>query len=197
MSKLAPYVMVDDSGVELGKPCRLRGNIVVFEKVGQRMTIDDDHPSIYGEHLLGYEGDEGRVYYFRAATDKEKEIVRAEEERKAAKNARWKDLNGRVWAAKKKFWDTGERPKNMRVTLEGDILLDTQNIYGGGDWFVISADRIWYVKNNGADEDNWAENNINTGGAGAIGMFLPREEPLEAEIRRFEEEVKELRELYG
>lgn len=197
MSKLAPYLMVDDSGVELGKPCRLRGNIVVFEKVGQRMTIDDNHPSIYGEHLLGYEGSEGRVYYFRAATDEEKASIRAEEERKAVKNARWKDLNSRVTRAKRRLWDMGERPKNMRVTLEGDILLDTQNIYGGGDWFVISADKIWYVKNNGGDGDNWEENNINTGGAGAIGMYLPRTESLESEIRGFDDEVKELRELYG
>jgi hypothetical protein len=61
----------------------------------------------------------------------------------------------------------GIRPDGEKPA--GQIVLDTQNIYGGGDWFVIGEDCIWYVRNNGMDGDNWSYNNVRTGGAGAIG----------------------------
>jgi len=44
-----------------------------------------------------------------------------------------------------------------------------QDIYGGGEWFVITPTAIWYVLNNGRDGDDWTYNNVRTGGAGAIG----------------------------
>jgi hypothetical protein len=51
-------------------------------------------------------------------------------------------------------------------------LHSTQTIYGGDDWFVTTPTRIWYVRNNGADGDTWANNNVATGGAGAIGWYI-------------------------
>jgi hypothetical protein len=54
--------------------------------------------------------------------------------------------------------------------------------YGGGDWFVITPSRIWYVQNNGSDGDDWSLNNVVTGGAGAIGWSVPHTEALEQEI---------------
>jgi len=54
-------------------------------------------------------------------------------------------------------------------------------IVGGGEWFVQEGNSIWYVQNNGADGDNWAANNVVTGGAGAIGWkttVTPEMEPL-------------------
>jgi len=65
----------------------------------------------------------------------------------------------------------GDRPNEQPV---GETVLDTQNIYGGGDWFVIGTDCIWYVQNNGMDGDNWSHNNVRTGGAGAIGWKISR-----------------------
>lgn len=60
-----------------------------------------------------------------------------------------------------------------------------QTIYGGGRWFVVTREEkeIWYVINNGADGDDWSQNNVRTGGAGAIGRRLPYSEDLAARIR--------------
>ena len=66
----------------------------------------------------------------------------------------------------------GERPEGDHVP-EGEHVLDSSNIYGGGDWFVIGADWIWHVRNNGMDGDDWSQNNVRTGGAGAIGWRIP------------------------
>lgn len=80
-----------------------------------------------------------------------------------------------------------------QIVLQGDVIqdpLNPQNIYGGGRWWVIEpngsrADRgIWCVENNGMDGDNWARNNIRTGGAGAIGYKIPYNETLEKIIRK-------------
>jgi len=62
-------------------------------------------------------------------------------------------------------------------------VLSTFNIYGGGERIIIGDDKIWYVQNNGADGDDWSRNNVRTGGAGAIGWYVPRTPDLERRIR--------------
>lgn len=65
---------------------------------------------------------------------------------------------------------TGHRPPGE------EIYIDKNSIgYGGGTWVVIEPGEnyFWYVKNNGADGDDWSHNNVQTGGAGAIGYRLP------------------------
>lgn len=62
--------------------------------------------------------------------------------------------------------------------LQGErIYVSDKNlvIHGGGEWVQIEPDgrHFWYVRNNGADGDNWASNNVETGGAGAIGRQVP------------------------
>lgn len=39
--------------------------------------------------------------------------------------------------------------------------------FGGGAWVLQEGNDLWYVKNNGADGDDWSQNNVITGGAGA------------------------------
>lgn len=85
---------------------------------------------------------------------------------------------------------TGEYPKGNNF-IEGQKILDTQNIYGGGDWFVIAKDHIWYVKNNGMDGDDWSRNNVTTGGAGAIGWKIPIDEKLVSELNELEKIINE------
>lgn len=58
-----------------------------------------------------------------------------------------------------------------------------ENIYGGGEWWVIQKEWIWHIRNNGHDGDNWSANNVNTGGAGAIGVRVPFSEELADKIR--------------
>lgn len=69
---------------------------------------------------------------------------------------------------------------------EGEVLISESNppnIYGGGEWYVIQPDHIWYIENNGSDGADWSLNNIRTGGAGAIGYRVPRTPLLEKSIR--------------
>ncbi len=117
--------------------------------------------------------------------------IQAAEARKVAK--------ARVAEITKTIRDTGERPEPKPIGpntkgyredycpgyfLRGEKVLNTQDIYGGGEWFVIEANHIWYVRNNGMDGDNWGCNNVATGGAGAIGWRIPMDEALAEELRR-------------
>ena len=81
----------------------------------------------------------------------------------------------------------GTRPANEQP--EGQRILDTQNIYGGGDWFVIGKDCIWYCQNNGMDGDDWSHNNVRTGGAGAIGWKIPMDTDVEIVLLNLESGV--------
>lgn len=60
-------------------------------------------------------------------------------------------------------------------------------IVGGGEWFVQDGNFVWYVQNNGGDGDNWAVNNIFTGGAGAIGWKASITSEMEPLITLLEE----------
>ena len=70
----------------------------------------------------------------------------------------------------------GERPPGQTAP-EGEIVPigSGQNASGGGRWFVIGPDYIWAVHNNGADNDNWALNNVITDGPGAVGARVTAE----------------------
>lgn len=58
------------------------------------------------------------------------------------------------------------------------------NIYGGGEWWIIEDEFIWFVKNNGFDGANWSWNNVKTSGAGAIGRRIPFDEGLYEKLMR-------------
>lgn len=103
-----------------------------------------------------------------------------ERERKAAEK---KAAEREIFEIERSIRENGECPEGHNEP-EGDYVLDTQNIYGGGDWFIIGAEHIWYVKNNGMDGDAWAHNNVRTGGAGAIGWRVPFDASLAENIRR-------------
>lgn len=143
-----------------------------------------------GERYYGHDGmsfgvgdDTGYVYWAecREAAAEEIAAKRAEEDA-AQKVARAK---ARVTEIARQIVNHGERPENAGV-VKGDVLLDTQNVYGGGDWFVLQPDWIWYVRNNGADGDDWSRNNVATGGAGAIGWRIPFSKELANELRQLE-----------
>lgn len=127
----------------------------------------------------------------RPASPEERERVDArdrEEESRAEARRRVRDERK---ALVKLFQDAGDRPE--RATLHGDrIALEGRDslIYGGGSWFVVEGSHIWYVMNNGHDGDDWSYNNVQTGGAGAIGWRLPRTDALEARVRAVDEGMK-------
>jgi len=82
----------------------------------------------------------------------------------------------------------GVVPEGRSNIPEGDRYLDSANIYGGGDWWVVGPDHIWYVKNNGADGDDWGHNNVRTGGAGGIGWRIPYDQQIADKIRGLHEQ---------
>lgn len=161
---------------------RLGNKVVVFYERGKSFRISEDDPSIHGSQLLGFEGSMGAYSYYREATEAEiLELERAESQAKTAIEAR-DALQTELRLLKKRFKEEGERPLGEHAP-QGTRLLDTATIYGGGDWFVIGSDHIWFIVNNGGDGDNWAHNNIRTGGAGAIGYRLPHDELLADRLR--------------
>lgn len=60
-----------DQHPELDKPVMIGGKPVVFTSRGKQFRIDENHPSIYGHHLLGREGEWGSYGYYRDATPEE------------------------------------------------------------------------------------------------------------------------------
>lgn len=165
----------------LQRPIRWRGQPVVFESTGERFRITENHPSTHGGHLLGHEGDWGRYYYYRPATDAEAAALEradaAEHARVAADAAR----KARLVALRERIKTEGERPAGSHQP-DGERIADTQDHHGGGEWFILGVEWIWYCQNNGADGDDWSLNNIVTGGAGAIGWRVPRAAELAEEL---------------
>lgn len=127
---------------------------------------------------FGVGDDRGYIYYAttRAATEEEASPLAKED--KDFKDR--KEAKSRALDISREIKDRGEAPSEA-IPI-GRRVLDTSNIYGGGSWFVIGDDYIWYVQNNGADGDNWGYNNVMTGGAGAIGWRVPYSAELAKEI---------------
>lgn len=79
------------------------------------------------------------------------------------------------------------QPGYEKMRVNGEEIqhpITPENIYGGGKWWVIQENWIWYIHNNGHDGDNWSWNNVNTGGAGAVGVRVPYFDELANKIRK-------------
>jgi hypothetical protein len=141
----------------------------------------------YDGMSFGVGDEKGYVYeaFTREATEDESEQLRKEDERRE----RIAKVKGREEEIIDFIKTKGEFPHGDN-NPEGERLLDTQDIYGGGDWFVVGNDYIWYVRNNGMDTDNWGINNVRTGGAGAIGWRVPYSKELADELRRLDQIMK-------
>jgi hypothetical protein len=130
-------------------------------------------------------GDESGYTYWarcRAATESESADLRAAEQRRAERAAAVEELQRMEQTATQ----NAEHPDGDHV-LTGEMICEQgreHQLYGGGSWWAITDDSIWYVQNNGADGDNWSGNNVRTGGAGARGWRYPRTAEMEAQLRR-------------
>lgn len=118
-------------------------------------------------------GDESGYTYWavcREATDEESAPLRKREERLERIQA----IQSRCREISRYIQEHGVRPEGSNE-VRGTRLFDTQNIHGSGDWFVVDGVRVWYCQNNGMDGDDWSRNNVQTGGAGAIGWYVDDE----------------------
>ncbi len=128
----------------------------------------------------------------RLASDDEARPILEREARAAERDRASKRLRELARQARKTWEQPARTPEGL--TPEGERLIDKQNIYGGGDWWVVGTEHIWYVQNNGMDGDDWSRNNVRTGGAGAIGWRTPFDPTLAAELRQLAETLKQTRE---
>jgi len=128
---------------------------------------------------FGLSDDSGYMYFAtcRPATEDESAPIIEAERIRGEKT----DAAAALAAIKNEIRRSGEYPEGSH-TPDGNRIADTQDIYGGGDWFVIGNEYIWYVQNNGMDGDNWGANNVRTGGAGAIGWRIGFSADLAARI---------------
>ena len=125
---------------------------------------------------------------------------REAEKRREEKRKKTQELQEKVDDIKKAFTEAEypdpkqESPEEAaqyqtgceKMRVEGEKIqnpLNPENPWGGGEWWVIQENWIWYIINNGFDGDDWTRNNIETGGAGAIGVRVPFSEELAAQIR--------------
>jgi hypothetical protein len=143
-----------------------------YREDGMSMGVGDERGYVYSTTIRPATDDEAApMIAATAATEAKAEVKRDAETRRS-------QIAIRITAR-------GTRPAGMQLA-DGETYSDRRTIYGGGDWFVIGPEYIWYVKNNGADGDSWCLNNVITGGAGAIGTRVPYDEEIAAEIKGLE-----------
>lgn len=111
---------------------------------------------------------------------------REAEKRREEKKKKANELQAKIDDVKKAFENAEYPNPGNKMRVEGEVIqhpTHPENVYGGGEWWVIQENWIWYVRNNGFDGDDWGRNNVQTGGAGAIGVRVPFSEELAAQIR--------------
>ena len=71
------------------------------------------------------------------------------------------------------FADAPRPPQKLSTLLKvAEVVYDPANSfrdnnhYGGGHLFIVTKTMIWYIMNNGREENNWNINNIEIDGAG-------------------------------
>lgn len=153
---------------------------LLVEKAGQRYYREDGMS-------FGVGDESGYAYWAtaRPATDEESRLLREAREQKLRALA----LQARKGELVEQIKGSGELPP-WPVSPEQEPgayrIFDTQNIYGGGDWIVISDNSVWFCRNNGHDGDDWSHNNVRTGGAGAIGWRVAHDQGLVSELLEIE-----------
>jgi hypothetical protein len=106
--------------------------------------------------------------------------------RKEEKEKKAKELQEKIDDIKKAFENAEYPNPGNKMRVEGEVIqhpTNPKNAWGGGEWWAIQENWIWHIRNNGFDGDDWGRNNIETGGAGAIGVRVPFSEELAAQIR--------------
>lgn len=168
------------------------GTIFRDRKSGKVLQVLEVKPFYIREDGMsfGYDFDSGWVYTMFAGPpkdehkqdfEKKEEAERVERETKAQAVKRRNEIA-------KQIQQHGTWPPGHHVLHSKDMLVADRGsrIYGGGSWFNVEPDGIWYCRGNGADGDDWSMNNVRTGGAGAIGYKIPYNKELAEEIEELD-----------
>ena len=152
--------------------CDMRCNDSIWSGYKFRGWIIKDGKEAEVEELLNIKP-ENRIEYKTEQKKKEREAKKLRAEFVRSLNPEFSALN-----------PVTPNPDKGQVDVDGEKYGIGANIYGGGWWYVIQADKIWYVANNGSDGDLWSLNNVRTGGAGAIGQYVSFDAALASKIRK-------------
>jgi len=156
------------------------------------IVVKELSPQYYREDGLSFGVGDDRGYIFkhvvRPATDDESLPARMKKEKGKVQQETRVALRKLIDDIQKK----GERPRGSggeSIKVDGEELENPMDkgspAYGGGSWFIFQSSYIWFIRNNGGDGDDWGQNNVRTGGAGAIGWRVHRDRDLEDSIRQF------------
>ena len=180
--KLGKRVLVNaDDCPATGKPWRMHnrsdGKIIVITGYGKKWYLRSEDACCYG---MLPDDQWVRYAYYRDATPAEIAAVEAAEEaaRKAA--AERKAREKRIYEIENKIKKAENYAQNVNPKdLDGEVLLDTCDAYGGGERIITNDRWLWWIQNNGGDGDDWSVTNV----PGGIGWRIPRDEALVAELR--------------
>jgi hypothetical protein len=154
---------------------------------------NDDFDTVPGWHLYSPDNRDVSVAQALDEIERGRDVVLAEKkaEAKAAeqKAKLIRRLRLDIQASKDALKNAGEFAPQMDAFPAGERVLDTSNIMGSGDMFIIDNEEfeyIYYISIHGMDGDNWAANNI--GGSGR-GWRVPYSTELAKTLRRLRDEL--------
>lgn len=134
-------------------------------KYTQRELDDnDDFETTPGWHLYASDGREVDVSQAFDEINRGREVVlseiQAQEQADKLDRERRRQVKAGIEMIAKYIREYGEKPENADWP-QGETFLDSRNIYGVGEAFVIEPDNtIWHLIKNGMDGDDWSRNNL-------------------------------------
>lgn len=158
----------------IGRPVRLHGTAVVYTSSGQPFRVTENHPSIWGSHLLGHEGEPCAYYYYRPANETEAAELVASEAHITAQNLARQQRAAEVAAVIKAIRQATNLAPQASSLPSGLIVDGELNHYGGGHLLLATDSEAWYIEGHGSDGDDWSHNNL----PGAVGWRVDNPEIL-------------------
>ena len=154
--------------------------------------LDDEQDTMYGNKLNGWLTTQPEKVEEALGVKEENTLKYRNMKAKEAileRHIRHKRRTELKQAISTYFEHNGIKPGTISMdNIQGDVYEPEDypwNIYGGGYRFIINDEECWFIRNNGADGDNWALNNVKTNGAGAIGWTVPYSVELEDMITEY------------
>lgn len=186
--KLSKRILVNaDDCPATGKPWRMHnrsdGKIIVITGYGKKWYLRSEDACCYG---MLPDDQWVRYAYYRDATPAEIAAVEAAEDAARKKAAEKEAREKRIYEIENKIKKTENYAQNINPKdLDGEVLLDTFDAYGGGERIIANDRWLWWIQNNGGDGDDWSVTNVygGPGTPGGIGWRIPRDEALVKELR--------------